>query len=43
MLWAIIIAGAILLTAASLDSAYNGFDDDDDDDNKSVKKKKESH
>ena len=30
MLTAILIAGAIILTAAALDHAYNGFDDDDD-------------
>ena len=31
MIWAIVVAGAIILTAAALDHAYNGFDDDDDD------------
>lgn len=31
MLTAILIAGAIVLTACALDHAYNGFDDDDDD------------
>ena len=30
MLTAILIAGAIILTAAALDHAYNVFDDDDD-------------
>ena len=43
MLWAIVIAGVILVSAAALDSAWNGFDDDDDekvDNNKNNKNNK---